>query len=236
MRWRHGWLVAAVFTVCVGGVDGSAAEAPPAVRTDCHGDALPPGARSRLGPLRFRHSGGAIAVAFSPDGKTLAGAGREKKGLSIRFWEVSTGEELCRIAVEAGVQRIAFSPDEKFLYVSNWDIRDIHHTKTLWRYEVTAEGTLINGKIFFDFSFTDGDEALDGIKVDHEGNLFVSAPGGVWVLSPEGKYLGKIIAPERPANMAWGDADGKTLYLTAHSGLYRIRTLNGGKSAGSTLR
>jgi len=135
-----------------------------------------------------------------------------------------------------GPNGVAFSPDEKYLYVANWDIRDIHHTKTLWRYEVTADGKLANGKVFFDFSFTDGDEALDGVKVDNAGNLFVSAPGGVWILSPEGKYLGKITGPERPANMAWGDADGKTLYLTAHTGLYKIRTLNGGKVAGNTLR
>lgn len=130
-----------------------------------------------------------------------------------------------------GPNGIAFSPDERFLYVSNWDIRDIHHTKTLWRFEVDSDGKLINGKIFFDFNFTDGDEALDGIKVDKMGNVFVSAPGGVWVLSPEGKYLGKIVGPERPANMAWGDADGKTLYLTAHTGLYKIRTVHGGKIA-----
>jgi len=130
-----------------------------------------------------------------------------------------------------GPNGIAFSPDERYLYVSNWDIRDIHHTKTLWRFELDGDGKLTNGKVFFDFSFTDGDEALDGVKVDRAGNLFVSAPGGVWVLSNEGKYLGKITAPERPANMAWGDADGKTLYLTAHSGLYKIRTLNGGKIA-----
>jgi gluconolactonase len=127
-----------------------------------------------------------------------------------------------------GPNGLAFSPDEKYLYVANWDVRDIHHTKTLWRYELTADGRLANGRVFFDFSFTDGDEALDGVKVDAAGNVFVSAPGGVWVLSPGGQYLGKIVCPERPANMAWGDADGKTLYLTAHTGLYRIRTLNGG--------
>jgi gluconolactonase len=130
-----------------------------------------------------------------------------------------------------GPNGLAFSPDERFLYVSNWDIRDIHHTKTLWRYEVKEDGTLQNGKVFFDFNFTDDDEALDGVKVDNAGNLFVSAPGGVWIISPSGKYLGKIICPERPANMAWGDADGKTLYMTAHTGLYKIRTIQGGKIA-----
>lgn len=127
-----------------------------------------------------------------------------------------------------GPNGIAFSPDEKWLYVSNWDIRDIHHTKTLWRYEVQPDGTLKNGKVFYDFSFTEDEEALDGIKVDKAGNLFVSAPGGIWILNAEGKLLGKIVTPERAANMAWGD-DGKTLYMTAHTSLYKIRVNTGGK-------
>ncbi len=130
-----------------------------------------------------------------------------------------------------GPNGIAFSPDEQYLYVSNWDIRDIHNTKTLWRFPVQADGTLGKGEIFFDMNKTDDDEALDGIKVDNQGYIFASAPGGVWIISPQGRYLGKIIGPERPANMAWGDADGKTLYLTAHTGLYKIRTKNGGKIA-----
>ncbi len=132
-----------------------------------------------------------------------------------------------------GPNGIAFSPDERFLYVSNWDIRDIHNTKTLWRFPVQVDGTLGKGEIFFDMNKTDDDEALDGIKVDNQGYIFASAPGGVWIISPEGKYLGKIIGPERPANMAWGDEDGKALYLAAHTGLYKIRTKNGGKIATS---
>jgi gluconolactonase len=128
-----------------------------------------------------------------------------------------------------GPNGIAFSPDEKYLYVTNWDIRDIHHKKTIWRYNVNADGSLSNGKIFYDFNQTEDEEALDGLKIDKEGNLFVSAPGGVWIISSEAKLLGKITTPERPANMAWGDADGKTLYLTAHSGIYKIRIITGGK-------
>jgi gluconolactonase len=61
------------------------------------------------------------------------------------------------------------------------------------------------------------------MKIDQKGNLYVSGPGGLWIISPEGKHLGTIVAPMHPHNMAWGDADGKTLYLTARSGLYRIR-------------
>ena len=126
-----------------------------------------------------------------------------------------------------GPNGLAFSPDEKYLYVTNWDIRDIHHTKTLWRYEVQIDGSLKNSKVFYDFSFTEDEEALDGMKVDKEGNLFVSAPGGLWILNKEGKLLGKIITPERPANMAWGDEDGKTLYMTAHTSLYKMRVNTG---------
>jgi len=73
-----------------------------------------------------------------------------------------------------------------------------------------------------------GEEALDGIKIDREGHLFVSGPGGVWVISPDGKHLGTIEAPELPANMAFGDADGRTLYMTARTGVYRMRLAHEG--------
>ncbi len=130
-----------------------------------------------------------------------------------------------------GPNGIALSPDEQYLYVSNWDIRDIHNTKVIWRYDVAKDGTLSNGREFFNMNLTEDEEALDGLKVDLQGNLFSSGPGGVYIISPEGKFLGKIIGPERPANMAWGGSDGKTLYLTAHTGLYKIETLTGGKIA-----
>ena len=132
--------------------------------------------------------------------------------------------ELKLVATDlGGPNGVAFSPDEKYLYVSNWDIRDFDNTKVIMRYDVHKDGTLANGIQFFNMNQTDEAEALDGLKVDVKGNVYSSAPGGVWIISPQGKYLGKIRAPERPANMAWGDADGKTLYLTAHSGLYRVR-------------
>jgi gluconolactonase len=62
----------------------------------------------------------------------------------------------------------------------------------------------------------------DGMKIDQQGNIYGVGPGGIWILSPEGKHLGTIKFPEQPANLAWGDADGKTLYVTATTGLYRI--------------
>jgi len=118
-----------------------------------------------------------------------------------------------------GPNGIAFSPDEKYLYVGDWDERK----KVVMRYDVTADGRLENGKLFFDMTRAPGEDAIDGIKVDQAGNLYVSGPGGLWVISAEGKHLGTIIAPKHVHNMAWGDEDGKTLYLCARSGLYRMR-------------
>ena len=119
----------------------------------------------------------------------------------------------------SGPNGLAFSPDEKYFYVDNWDEKK----KVVMRYEVNADGTLSNGKVFFDMTNAPGEDALDGLKVDQKGNLYVSGPGGLWVISPEGKLLGKISGPEHPHNFAWGDDDGRTLYLCARTGLYRIR-------------
>jgi gluconolactonase len=118
-----------------------------------------------------------------------------------------------------GPNGLAFSPDEKYLYVGNWDEKN----KVVMRYEVNPDGTLTNGKVFSDMTNAPGEDAIDGIKVDRQGNVYVSAPGGVWILSPEGKHLGTIVGSEHPHNLAWGDRDGKTLYLTAQTGIYRIR-------------
>jgi gluconolactonase len=118
-----------------------------------------------------------------------------------------------------GPNGIAFSPDEKYLYVDNWDLK----RKILMRYEVKADGTLGPGTVFYDFTREPEPVALDGIKVDVEGNVYVSAPGGIWILSPAGKALGRIVPPEHDANFAFGDNDSRSLYLTASTGLYRIR-------------
>jgi len=118
-----------------------------------------------------------------------------------------------------GPNGIALSPDEKFLYVANWD----EQRKIVMRYDLDAAGNLSGGRVFFDMTAAPGQEALDGVKVDQRGNVFVSGPGGVWVISPDGKHLGTIVGPDLPANFAWGDADGRTLYLAARTGVYRIR-------------
>ena len=114
---------------------------------------------------------------------------------------------------------IGFSPDEKLLYVANSDPKQ----KVWFRYEVKADGTLANGKIFFDVTAETADGLPDGLKLDAKGNLYCTGPGGIWIFTPEGKHLGTIQPPETPANLNWGDADGKTLFITARKGLYRIR-------------
>jgi gluconolactonase len=118
-----------------------------------------------------------------------------------------------------GPNGLAFSPDEKYFYVDNWDEKK----KIIMRYEVNSGGTLSKGEVFFDMTPAEGEDALDGMKVDQKGNLYVSGPGGIWIISPEGNHLGTITGPEHAHNFAWGDDDGKTLYLCAKTGLYRIR-------------
>jgi gluconolactonase len=117
-----------------------------------------------------------------------------------------------------GPNGIAFSPDEKYLYVGNWD----PEKKIVMRYEVNPDATLSNGKVFFDMTSAAGEDAIDGIKVDQLGNLYVSGPGGLWLFSSGGKHLGTIKAPRHAHNLAWGGADGKALYITAQGTLYRI--------------
>jgi gluconolactonase len=124
-----------------------------------------------------------------------------------------------------GPNGIAFSPDEKFLYVGNWDPA----AKTVTRFPVKRDGTLGRGTTFIDLTQqVPGEEALDGIKIDVRGNLYLSAPGGVWIFDSTGKHLGTITAPKPVHNFAWGGADGKTLYLCARSALYRIPLLVAG--------
>lgn len=121
-----------------------------------------------------------------------------------------------------GPNGIAFSPDEKLLYVGNWDPT----RKVVLRFPVKRNGTLGASTVFADLTREiPGEEALDGIKVDKLGNVYLSAPDGLRIYSSEGRHLGTIIAPRPIHNFAWGDDNGKTLYLTARDRLYRIALL-----------
>ncbi len=116
---------------------------------------------------------------------------------------------------------IALSPDEKELYIS---VSDENHPQIL-RYPVKGDGTLGKGKLFFDAACLprmQGKQVTDGLKVDRTGNLWASGPGGLLVISPGGRLLGRIETYEVISNCAWDDK-GTTLYLTAGSYLYRLQ-------------
>lgn len=114
---------------------------------------------------------------------------------------------------------IALSPDEKTLYVAVSD----SDNRVLMSYKVNENGSLGESKVFYDGNASEAEGAPDGLKVDKLGNLYCTGPGGVLIFSPEGKHLGTIEPEELPSNVAWGDADSKTLYITARSSIYRIR-------------
>ncbi len=121
---------------------------------------------------------------------------------------------------------IAFSPDEKTLYVANSD-----PGRAVWMaYEVDKDGGIRNGKVFFDATpWVKQYQGLpDGMKIDRQGNLFATGPGGVNIFSPAGKHLGRINPGQATANCAWGD-DGSTLYITADMYLCRIKTSTKGE-------
>ena len=121
---------------------------------------------------------------------------------------------------------IAFSPDEQKLYVNNSEARYIAV------YDVKPDGTVTNERLFADLKDASQGGVPDGLKVDLEGNVYSTGPGGVWILSPDGKLLGKISVPETATNLAWGESDRKTLYITGSTSLYRIRLKIAGVRAG----
>jgi|HubBroStandDraft_2_1064218.scaffolds.fasta_scaffold104510_2 gluconolactonase len=113
---------------------------------------------------------------------------------------------------------LAFSPDGTKLYVDDSTQRNIHV------YDFHADGRLSNGRIFGTEPGGPDDGVPDGMKVDRNGNLYVVGPRGIWVWSPHGVHLGTIVVPEQPANLAWGDPDYSTLYITATTSVYKLRT------------
>jgi len=113
---------------------------------------------------------------------------------------------------------LAFSPDGKKFYVDDSEQRNIRV------YSMAADGTLSNGRIFGDEPGGKNDGVPDGIKVDDKGNLFVTGPNGIWVWDADGNHLGTIVMPEQPANLTWGDPQYDTLYITATTSVYRLKT------------
>lgn len=113
---------------------------------------------------------------------------------------------------------IAFSPDEKYLYVNNSE------PKKIWmRYRVLPDGKLTDAKLLYDATSDPRNGGPDGMKVDEQGNIYSAGPGGVWIFTPEGKPLGTLLIPERVSNVTWAGEDRRTLYITASTSVYRVR-------------
>jgi gluconolactonase len=118
---------------------------------------------------------------------------------------------------------LAFSPDEKILYVNG--SRDNYVN----RFDVLPDGTLTNGKLLIDLAKDATERGItDGMRVDTKGNIYVTGPGGVWIITPEGKHIGTIRAPEQSTNIGFGDVDKKTLYIAARTSIYKVRVLTPG--------
>jgi len=113
---------------------------------------------------------------------------------------------------------LAFSPDGKRLYIDDSERRNI------LVFDVAADGSIANGRIFGEEPGGKGEGVPDGMKVDTQGNVFVTGPKGIWVWDANGHHLGTIVMPEQPANLAWGDKDYGTLYITATTSVYRLPT------------
>ena len=120
---------------------------------------------------------------------------------------------------------LAFSPDEKMLYVAN-----TRPDKFIMVYDVNADGTVSNGRHFADMSSEEAG-VPDGMKADVEGRVYCTGPGGCWVFEPSGELIGIIKLPEYPANCGWGGPDNKTMYFTANTSVFSMRM----KTAGTKI-
>ena len=176
----------------------------------------------------IQHSGGAYYFTDPPYGLDKYENDPTRETDIFGVYRIGTDGKVS--VVISNLQRpngLAFSPDEKILYVAQSD----PDRAIIMSYLVQNDGNLAYGKVFYDATPAVKEGKLkglpDGMKIDKKGNLFATGPGGVLIISPEGKLLGRIDTNEPTANCAWGN-DGSTLYITSNMYVCRIRTLTVG--------
>ena len=123
---------------------------------------------------------------------------------------------------------LAFNPDESKLYIDDTAKRHIRV------FDLRKDGSTCNGRVFAELKGPKPGNP-DGMKVDIHGNVYCTGSGGVWVISPSGEPLGVVETPEVSSNVAWGDADFKTLYITAQTSVYKVRTTTGGAPLSNSI-
>jgi gluconolactonase len=167
------------------------------------------------------HSGGRVYFSDPPYGiqsESVGAIAEQEQPLNGLYLIADEGAE--PTLVVEGLDRpngLAFSPDERLLYVNDTPLYQVHV------FHVEADGTLTGGRVFAQFSADQGEGRPDGMKIDVEGNVYSTGPGGLWILNPAGEVLARVRLPEKSANCAWAE-DGRTLYITASTSIYRIRT------------
>jgi gluconolactonase len=167
------------------------------------------------------HSSGHIYFSDPPYGiqsESMGALAEQEQPVNGLYLVAEEGAE--PTLVVEGFERpngLAFSPDESLLYLNDTPRYQVH------AFHVESDGALTGGRVFAQFSADQGEGRPDGMKIDVEGNVYTTGPGGLWILNPAGEVLARVRLPEKSANCAWAE-DGHTLYITASTSIYRIRT------------
>jgi gluconolactonase len=156
------------------------------------------------------------SIYFTDPGLRVPLAERELPYAAI--YRIDPGGAVSMLADFEYPNGLAFSPDERTLYVAN-----TRWTQYIHALEIGADGAMVRRRIFADMSSDETDGVPDGMKVDVQGRVYCTGPGGTWVFAPDGTRLGIIRTPEVPANLAFGGPDLRTLFLTARTSVYSLR-------------
>jgi len=166
-------------------------------------------------------SDGRIYFTDPPYGLIIEGEGWEdRQELDYcGVFQISPGNGTLTLLIDdfARPNGLTFSPDESLLYI---DDSERMHIRV---FNVTQDGMITNGRIFAELKGDPEAGRPDGLKVDRVGNVYCTGPGGIWMFDPHGEHLGTISVPRKTTNLAWGDRDWKTLYVTCFDGLYKTR-------------